>query len=101
MDKGTTGVIALATDDAKHAATVEREIEGIRGNLDRLVAELDHRRHGLSPSRLARQHPLWLALVGAAVLATAAGAGLLAYRLRQRRFHSWVERGRRLQSAIQ
>jgi hypothetical protein len=101
MDQGTTGVTALPTDDAKHAATVEREIESIRGNLDRLVAELDHRRHRLSPTRLAHQHPLWLVFFGTALLATATSLGWLAVRSRQRKQHSWVERSRRLRSAME
>lgn len=98
MDKRTTGVVNLAADDG---ATVEREIEGIRGKLDRLVSELDDRRRRLSPSSLLRRHPSWFMLVGAALLGGATGAGLLARRARRRKLHSWFERGRRLQSSIE
>ncbi len=98
MDKGTTGVTALTTDDGTKAAAVEQEIESIRGNLDRLMAELDHRRHQLNPIRLLRRHPLWFVAIGAVLLGGATGATVLAYRAHSRKQHSWLERARRLQS---
>ncbi len=101
MDKAATGVTPFSTDDAKHAAAIEEEIESIRANLDGLVAELDYRRHRLSPSRLARRHPSFFALLGMALLAGVVGASLLAYRIRRRNLHSWSRRGRRLADAVQ
>jgi len=92
-------VTALPTDDAKPAATIEKEIESSRGKLDELVTELDHRRHRLSPIRAAREHPSIFAFAGLVLLAGVVGGGVMAYRSRQRKQHSWIERGKRLKHA--
>lgn len=96
MDKGTPGV---TTTGAGPAASIEREIEAIRGNLDGLVSELDHRRHRLSPLVAAHRHPAGFALAGV-VLAGAITAGVLVHRARERRRHSWIGRGKRLKAAL-
>lgn len=96
MDKGTTGVTPGSSNDAEHAAVIEKEIEGIRGKLDGLVAELDHRRHRLSPIRAVRKHPSIFAFAGLILLAGVVGT---TYRARRRKRHSWLERGKRLKHA--
>jgi hypothetical protein len=99
MDQGTSGVTAAPTDGAKPAAAIEREIENIRGKLDSLVAELDFRRHRLSPIRAARKHPTIFAFAGLVLLAGVVGGGVMAHRSRLRKQSSWIERGKRLKHA--
>jgi hypothetical protein len=99
MDKRTSAV----GSDAKQAAELEKDIEDIRGNLDAFVAELDHRRHRLSPVRIAREHASLSAIAGASIAVGITIGGLFlyrAYRSRARRQRSWLERGRRLSSAL-
>lgn len=100
MDTRTTGVDPSASDEAKRAAEIEKEIENIRANLDGLVAELDHRRHRLSPLRLGREHPVWLTLVGGLVLAGLTTVGVLAYKKRARKQASWLAGAQRLSSTV-
>ncbi len=99
MDPRASGV-GLSTEDAKHAAEIEREIEDIRGNLDHLVSELDQRRHRLSPVRVAREHPSLVTLVGTLLLAGVVTASVFIYRSRARKQRSWFTRRRRLSSAM-
>lgn len=99
MDPRASG-LGLSSDEAKRAADIEREIEDIRGNLDNLVSELDHRRHRLSPIRLFHEHPWLSSLVGGLLLAGVATVGALIYRGRARSQHSWWQRRRRLSSAL-
>jgi len=101
MDKGTPGLgSASRSDDAERAAELEQEIESIRGNLDGLVAELDHRRHRLSPVRVAREHPLLAVIAGGVTLVGLETAGALIYKARARKQPSWLERSQRLASAL-
>lgn len=99
MDKESTGIGPLSSDDANHADAIENEIESIRGNLDGLVTELEHRRPLLSPIGVARKHPLAIALAGLTVLAAVAAKGVMTYRSRQGKQPSWLERGKRLTHA--
>lgn len=97
MDKGTAGVTPGANAD--QAAAIEREIEAIRGHLDGLVTELDHRRHRLNPIVAARRHPSTFALAGV-LLAGAVTAAVLVHGARERRRHSWLGRGKQLKSSL-
>jgi len=105
MDKGTIGLKSV--DNGKHgdkggdkeAATIEKEIEVIRSNLDGLVNELDERRHRLNPVFVARHHPVGLAL-GGLVVAGAVWAGLAIHNARVRKRNSWLGRARRLRSTL-
>jgi hypothetical protein len=97
MDKGTVGLGGQASTD--EAASIEREIEVIRGNLDGLVTELDHRRHLLNPIAAARRHPSAFAVAGILV-AGAITAAVLIHNARERRRNSWLGRGRRLKAAV-
>jgi hypothetical protein len=79
---------------------VAREIDGIRGDIGRLVDELDRRRHeALDVSLQIRRHPA----VAAAVVATAAFAigALIAVAVRRRRRSARVStRARNLRQAL-
>jgi hypothetical protein len=97
MDKGTVGLGGKASAD--QAASIEREIEVIRGNLDGLVTELDHRRHRLNPMVAARRHPTTFAIAGVLV-AGAVTAAILVHNARERRRNSWLGRGHRLKLAL-
>jgi hypothetical protein len=102
MDKGTVNLREAIGNPGK-AEAIEREIEGIRQNLDDLVTELDHRRHQLNPMVLIGHHPLVVAAAGVVLLgAVTGGVGL--FRTRQRKakriFYSWGARGKRMGQAI-
>jgi len=86
-------------DANDRAAAIEKEIQAIRGNLDGLVSELDHRRHQLHPLRAFRNHPLAFVIAGV-VVAAAVTAGVSIGRARRREQSSWRARGRRLGSAL-
>lgn len=97
MDKGTAGLGTQPKGD--QAASIEREIEVIRENLDGLVTELDHRRHLLNPFAAARRHPASFAVAGA-LMVGAVTAAVLVHNARARRRNSWLGRGRRLKAAV-
>jgi hypothetical protein len=98
MDKGTLGVVTGRKDDADQAA-IEREIQLIRGNLEGLVDELDHRRHRLNPAVAAARHPSGFIIAGVLV-AGAVSAAILLHNARVRRQRSWLGRGRRFKAAL-
>ncbi len=98
MDKGTLGVVTGGKDDADQAA-IEREIDLIRGNLEGLVDELDHRRHRLNPVVAATRHPSGF-LIGGVLVAGAVTVAILLHNARARRQRSWLGRGRRLKAAL-
>jgi len=97
MDKGTAGMTPGA--DADQPASIEREIEAIRGHLGGLVTELDHRRHGLNPIVAAKRHPAIFAVAGV-MLTGAVVTAILVHNARKRRRHSWLGRGKRLTSTL-
>jgi hypothetical protein len=98
MDKGTTGLKPIEGDE-EQAASIEKEIEVIRNNLDGLVDELDQRRHRLSPAYVAKHHPAVLVL-GGLVVVGAVWAGLAIHSYRERKRSSWMGRVHRLRSAL-
>ncbi len=98
MDKGTVNLRA-AISNRDEAEAIEREIEGIRRNLDDLVNELDHRRHQLNPVVIVRHHPVLVAAAGLVLLSTVAGSIAL-FRARRREAMGWGARGKRMGRAI-
>jgi hypothetical protein len=102
MDKGTAS-LKRAIGNQDEAEAIEREIDGIRQNLDDLVNELDHRRHQLNPVVLIRHHPVVLAAAGVVLLGALASSVTL-FRARQRKarktYNFLAGRGRRLGVAL-
>ena len=79
---------------------VASDIDRLRGELGRLVSELDRRRHeALDVREQMRRHPLVTVAVAAA--AAAVLGGLVAFALRQRRRrHDPVHRAREVRGAL-
>ena len=72
-------------EDLRPPREIEGDIESLRTRLDRLLAELDRRRHELTDVRLqARKHPAIFIGAGAVVLLTMGGVGYAIYRSRKR-----------------
>jgi hypothetical protein len=90
----------VAKPEARRAAEIEGEIKTIRGNLDRLVSELDQRRRNWSPVRVARRHPSLSLMVGGVAVAGIATTWWLVRRARAREQRSWLARGRHLGEAL-
>jgi len=86
-----------------HAADPEelqKEVVAARAGLDRLVGELDRRRHALFDVRgQLRRHPLPLLLGGLAVVAAIGGTITLLV-VRQRRRNAWPRRVQRLRRSV-
>ncbi len=81
-------------------AELQKEVVAARDGLDRLVGELDRRRHALFDVRgQLRRHPLPLILGGLAVVAAVGGTITLLV-LRQRRRKAWPRRVQRLRRSI-
>jgi hypothetical protein len=81
-------------------ADLQQEVVAARNDLDRLVGELDRRRHALFDVReQLRQHPLPLILGGLAV-AAAVGGTIALFVVRARRRNAWPRRVQRLRLAI-
>jgi hypothetical protein len=81
-------------------AELQKEVVAARHNLDRLVGELDRRRHAMFDVRgQLRQRPVPFILGGLAVLTIVGGTVALAV-LRRRRHNAWPQRVQRLRHAI-
>ena len=99
MDTRTVGV--NDGSNSEHAEALQRDIERIRDDLANTVGELDRRRHELFDVRgQLRRHPVPIVLVGAALLALAAGGIALAMSRRRRR-QRLPARLERLREALQ
>ena len=99
MDTRTVGVNDGSSSE--HAEALQRDIERIRDDLANTVGELDRRRHELFDVRgQLRRHPVPIVLVGAALLALAAGGIALAMSRRHRR-QRLPARLERLREALQ
>jgi hypothetical protein len=81
-------------------AQLQKEVVAARHDLDRLVGELDRRRHALFdvPAKI-RQRPVPFILGGLAVLTVIGGTVALVV-LRRRRHNAWPQRVQRLRHAI-
>jgi hypothetical protein len=80
-------------------AVLQRDVENIRSDLDRLVGELDHRRHELFDLRLQlRRHALPIGLAAAALVVGGGAVALLLVRRRRRALQmaSWAAKLGRL-----
>ena len=81
-------------------AELEREVVSLRAGLDRLLGELDRRRHALFDVRgQLRRHPLPVILGGLAV-ATAIGGTIALLVVRRRRRNAWFRRVSRLKRSV-
>lgn len=79
---------------------IQKEVVEARRDLDRLVGELDRRRHALFDVRgLLRRHPVPFMLGGLALL-TAVGGTVALVVARRRRQNAWPQRVQRLRHAI-
>lgn len=79
---------------------VQRQVVAARHDLDRLVGELDRRRHAMFDVRgQLRRHPVPFILGGLALLTAVSGTVALIV-ARRRRYHSWPRRVQRLRHAI-
>jgi hypothetical protein len=94
MGEGADRVSAPAPE------AVAGDIDRLRGELGRLVSELDRRRHEALDVRLqVRRHPLVAVAVAAAAAAVLGGVIALAVRRRRRR-HDPVRRAREVRGAL-
>ena len=85
---------------AADPATLQKEVVDARKDLDRLVGELDRRRHALFDIRgQFRRHPLPFILGGLALL-TAVGGTVALIVARRRRHNAWPQRVQRFRRAI-
>jgi hypothetical protein len=81
-------------------AELQREVVAARNDLDRLVGELDRRRHAFFDVRANFwRNPVRFVLGGLA-LVTAAGATVALVVARRRRYNAWPQRMRRLRRAV-
>jgi hypothetical protein len=87
MGEGTAVVSPQSADGAERPAAIEREIRGLRADLDHLIGELDRRRHEMLDVKLqVRRHavPVSLTALGLA-LATGGAVAYSVWRARRRR----------------
>ena len=94
---GTSTANRMADDQAPRARaeTLGSEIAVVRNELDRLVAELDRRRHSaFDVRRQLGRHAFGLTLTGLALATTAAGAVWLKVRRQSRRARLPAQAGR-------
>lgn len=81
-------------------ADLQKEVVAARNDLDRLVGELDRRRHALFDLRgQLRRHPVPFILGGLALL-TAIGGTVALIVARRRRHNAWPQRVQRFRHAI-
>lgn len=88
------------SSSGRNVGQVEGEIERLRGDLGRLVGELDRRRHEAFDLKLqARRHPVAAIVAASAVALVLGGLVALAVRRRQRR-RDPVVRAKEVRSAL-
>jgi hypothetical protein len=81
-------------------AELEQEVIAARAGLDRLVGELDRRRHALFDVQgQLRQHPVPI-ILGTLAVAAAIGGTITLLVMRQRRRSAWPRRVQRLRRSI-
>ena len=81
-------------------AEIQKEVVAARHDLDRLVDELDRRRHAMFDVRAQlRRRPVPF-ILGALALATALGGTVALIVARRRRHNAWPQRVQRLRHAI-
>jgi hypothetical protein len=81
-------------------AELQKEVLAARAGLDRLVGELDRRRHALFDVRgQLRRHPVPL-ILGVLAVATAIGGTIALIVARRRRHNAWPRRVQRLRRSI-
>lgn len=79
---------------------IQKEVVAARHDLDRLVGELDRRRHAMFDVRgQLRRHPVPFVLGGLALL-TAVGGTVALIVARRRRHNAWPQRVQRLRRAV-
>ncbi len=79
---------------------IQKQVVAARHDLDRLVGELDRRRHAMFDVRgQLRRHPVPFILGGLALL-TAVGGTVALVVARRRRHNAWPQRVQRLRHAI-
>jgi hypothetical protein len=79
---------------------IQKQVVAARHDLDRLVGELDRRRHAMFDVRgQLRRHPVPFILGGLAVLTAVSGTVALIV-ARRRRHNAWPQRVQRLRHAI-
>lgn len=89
-----------ATPADADPADIQREVVAARADLNRLVGELDRRRHALFDVRgQIRKHPVPL-ILGALALLTAVGGTVALIVVRRRRQNAWPQRVQRLRHAV-
>ncbi|MES1166337.1 MAG: hypothetical protein ABUR63_11290 [Verrucomicrobiota bacterium] len=97
---GSTGTTPPHLPPETDPATLQKEVVAARNDLDRLVGELDRRRHAFFDVRAQiRRHPLPFILGGLALL-TAVGGTVAVIVARRRRHNAWPQRVQRLRHAI-
>ena len=95
MGEGTSRL-----DPEEQLDEVSERIEKSRARLDRLVSELDHRRHVVANlKRQVGEHPLWAVAAGVVGVGLVGGAVVLAVR-RQRQRQALLSRAGRLRRAV-
>ncbi len=100
MGEGTVVVGQQRMNGAERPAVIEREIRGLRSDLDHLIGELDRRRHEMLDVKLqVRRHAVPVSLTALAlVLAT---AGTVTYSIwRSRRQQTLAAKAGRLREAV-
>jgi hypothetical protein len=95
MGEGTSSV-----DPEEHLDEVSERIEKSRARLDRLVSELDQRRHVvINFKRRVSEHPLWALAAGVLTVGLVGGVVVLAVH-QQRQRQALVSRASRLRRAV-
>lgn len=98
--RGPKGATPPAPPPDPDPAVLQKEVVEARNDLDRLVGELDRRRHAFFDIRgHIRRNPVPFLLGGLAVL-TAVGGTVALIVTRRRRNNAWPQRVQRLRRAI-
>jgi hypothetical protein len=100
MAQGPGGVTAIDTATARDPRTIDRDIRDHRGELTRLVTELNHRRREVTDVRLQlRRHTLGVT-AGVVTTALVTVGSVLYARGRAQRRNTLIARGGRLKDAV-
>ncbi|MES1165084.1 MAG: hypothetical protein ABUR63_04960 [Verrucomicrobiota bacterium] len=98
--QGTTGATPPHLPPDPDPAVLQKEVVAARNDLDRLVGELDRRRHAFFDIRgQIRRNPVPFILGSLAVL-TAVGGTVALIVMRRRRQNAWPQRVQRFRHAI-